>query len=94
MAGKAIDLGAAGERLARNLGAIRAARRLTYTEISTLLSAAGREISPLAVRRIENGERRADAQDIVTLSAVLGIPVETLLLGEVEISVEWKVVRS
>ncbi len=40
----------------------------------------GREIPPLGLRRIESGERRVDADDLVALAVALGVTPITLLM--------------
>lgn len=92
MTGKKIDIGPAGERLAANIKAIRTAKRLQYKELSDLMTAAGRPIAPLGVRRIEGHERRVDVQDLVTLAEVLGFPVEQLLSSSIELKAEYRVI--
>jgi len=92
MSGKKIDVGPVGERLAKNVQSIRTAKRLQYKELSDLMGSAGRPIAPLGIRRIEEQERRVDAQDLAALSGVLGFPVEQLLFSEIELEAEYKVV--
>jgi transcriptional regulator with XRE-family HTH domain len=84
-------LGPTGETLRENVRRLREDQRLTYVELSDRLSAAGRPIPVLGLRRIERGERRVDADDLVALAVVLGVNPSTLLLpytveGDTEIT--------
>lgn len=80
MAGKKSDLGPTGTTVADNVGRVRTGRNLTYAELSRRLHDNGREIPPLGLRRIESGERRVDADDLVALAAALKISPTTLLM--------------
>lgn len=85
MAGKKLDLGATGETVAANVTRLRDAAGLNYTEMSERLADAGRVISPVAVRRIESGERRVDTDDLVALALALGVsPITLLIPGNVD----------
>jgi len=53
---------------------------LTYAELSRLLVRNGRDLAPLALRRIEAGTRRVDVDDLVALAAALGCSPITLLV--------------
>ena len=55
-------------------------RRLGYAELSRELAEIGREIPPLGLRRIETGERRVDADDLVALAFVFDVSPLALLL--------------
>lgn len=63
-----------------NVKRVRGARSLNYADLSRKLGELGRSISPLAVRRIEEGERRVDADDLMALSVALEVPPNSLLL--------------
>lgn len=78
MAGKAIELGPAGAYVATNVKRLRG--DLAYTELSKRLADAGRDIPPLAVRRIEEGARRVDVDDLVALAVALGVSPISLLM--------------
>lgn len=80
-----MELGATGEAVAHNVKRLRESANLTYTEVSKLLAARNRSISPLAVRRIEEMERRVDVDDLVALAVILDVsPVSLLYPGAVE----------
>lgn len=82
MAGRPIELGPSGESVATNVQRLRKGQKLTWTDVARSASAAGRPMSALAVRRIEEGGRRVDADDLVALAVVLGVTPTTLLLPD------------
>lgn len=75
-----MDVGPSGETVAENIKRVREAQKLTYTELSRRLSDCGRPVSPLAVRRIEEKERRVDVDDLVAFAVSLGVTPKTLLM--------------
>lgn len=80
MAEQRVSLGPVGEALRRNVRRIREGQRLTYVDLSKKLAEAGRSIPVLGLRRIEQGERRVDADDLLALAYVLGVsPVDLLV---------------
>jgi transcriptional regulator with XRE-family HTH domain len=78
MADKKNPLGPTGEHVRANVARLRG--RMQYKELSERLGAVGRPIPPLGLRRIEAGERRVDADDLMALAVVLGVPPNSLLL--------------
>jgi transcriptional regulator with XRE-family HTH domain len=78
MAGKRIELGATGQTVADNVERFR--RGMTYTDLSKRLAAIGRDIPALALRRIEQGDRRVDADDLLALALALGVSPANLLM--------------
>jgi transcriptional regulator with XRE-family HTH domain len=65
--------------VAENIRRLRAMRVMTYVALSRRLAVIGRPIPVLGLRRIEQGERRVDADDLVALAEVLGVePVQLL----------------
>ncbi len=75
-----MDMGPSGETVADNIKRVREARRWTYTELSKRLTDLGRSVSPLAVRRIEERERRVDVDDLVAFAIALEVTPKTLLM--------------
>ncbi|GAA3531297.1 hypothetical protein GCM10022419_008000 [Nonomuraea rosea] len=69
-----------GEQLKANIRRIREARNFTFQKLSDELARIGRPIPTLGLSRIEKGERRVDADDLVALALVLGVNVSALLL--------------
>jgi transcriptional regulator with XRE-family HTH domain len=85
MVGQKKEVGATGEAVARNVKRLREAANLTYTEVSKALAGVDRPMSPLAVRRIEEMERRVDVDDLLALAIVLGVtPISLLYPGAKE----------
>lgn len=79
MAGKKIELGPTGEIVRDNIRRLRRARGLGFAELSRELEHHGRPIPPLGLRRIEEGERRVDVDDLTALAVVLWTSPATLL---------------
>ena len=75
-----VRVGPAGRTLAANIKRIREAQRLTFVEVAKRLEDIGRPIAVLGLRRIEKGERRVDADDLLALAAVLGVHTVDLLV--------------
>lgn len=80
MAGKKSDLGPIGQNVTQTVHQFREKRGLGYAELSRKLADLGRDIPPLGLRRIESGERRVDADDLVALALALDVSVLALLL--------------
>lgn len=80
MAGKKSDLGPTGMSLTENVRRLREDRGISYAELSRRLADMGREIPPLGLRRIESGDRRVDADDLVALAVALGVSPISLLM--------------
>lgn len=55
---------------------------LTFAELSRKLEDLGRPIPPLGLRRIESGERRVDADDLIALAIALDVSPITLLMPQ------------
>lgn len=76
-------LGPVGRALAANVKHIRESQRLTFVALSERLTNVGRPIAVLGLRRIERGERRVDADDLLALARALGVhPVDLLVSDE------------
>ncbi len=74
------DLGPTGEHVALKVRTFREARHLGYAALSRRLGELGRKIPPLALRRIEAGERRVDVDDLVALALAFDVAPVALLL--------------
>jgi transcriptional regulator with XRE-family HTH domain len=69
------------ERVARNVAELRAERGLSVRQLAARLGeVVGHSLAPSAVSKIENGERRVDADDLVALAVALGVTPNRLLL--------------
>ncbi|MFI2714848.1 helix-turn-helix domain-containing protein [Streptomyces collinus] len=82
-----IELGPTGRTVAANVKRLREARGLTLRALSAELKERGRPLSADALNKIENGAqadgravRRVDVDDLVALSAALGVGPLALLL--------------
>ncbi|WP_422748608.1 XRE family transcriptional regulator [Mycobacterium sp. WMMD1722] len=58
--------------------------RMPVTELSEKLTALGRPIPPLGLRRIEDGSRRVDVDDLTSLALALDVSPVTLLMPYTE----------
>src|SRR3954468_4737560 len=73
-----------GDRLASNSKQLRERRDLTVRQLSTRLTELGRPILPSGITKIEQGQRRVDADDLMALAVALGVtPNRLLLTGEI-----------
>jgi transcriptional regulator with XRE-family HTH domain len=72
-------LGPTGETVAANVKRLRNKHGLAFTELSAKLSALGRPIPPLGLRKIESLDRRVDADDLMALAVALGTNPNALL---------------
>jgi transcriptional regulator with XRE-family HTH domain len=77
---RANELGPVGHQVARNLEDLREARRLTQRELAARMTALGRPVTMQMVSKMEQGERRVDADDLTTAAIALGVNVSALLL--------------
>ena len=75
-----VPLGPVGRYVIKNLTELRQARKLSYRELSDRLRELGRPIPTLGLSRIERGDRRVDADDLVALAIALGVNPTALLL--------------
>jgi transcriptional regulator with XRE-family HTH domain len=79
MAGKEIDIGPVGRRVARNIEDARRAKGMRLTELSESLRFKGRPIPANGLARIESGERRVDVEDLFVIASALDVTVLELL---------------
>ncbi|MEU7764347.1 helix-turn-helix transcriptional regulator [Nocardia sp. NPDC049190] len=82
MAEKRNPLGATGETVRGNVKAHRERLNLGFADLARRLDDLGRPIPVLGLSRIEKGERRIDADDLVSLAAALEISPLTLLMPD------------
>lgn len=76
---KRVPLGPTGEAVRANIKKIREEQNLSYAELSRRLAQVSRPMRVQGLRRIEAGERRVDVDDLVALSAALGVVPADLL---------------
>ncbi|MGW5273595.1 helix-turn-helix domain-containing protein [Streptomyces sp. NPDC004044] len=72
--------GPASQHVSANLPRLRKARGLSTTALAAELKEQGQYIPPTGITRIEKGERRVDADDLIALALVLNVSPLTLLL--------------
>src|ERR1700685_481655 len=72
-------LGPTGERLATRLKQLRHERGLTLSGLASKLNDLGRPILVSALSKIEKGQRRVDADDLLALAAALDVSPHELL---------------
>jgi len=82
-------MGPTGDTTRWNIQRYREDLGLSHTELSRRLDELGRPIAPLGLRRIEAGERRVDADDLVALAIALGVNPNALLLQPVSVANGW-----
>lgn len=80
MGTRAVQRGATAETVSANVKRLREGQNLGYAELSRRLKAIGRSIPELGLRRIEEGERRVDADDLMALAGALDVSPITLLM--------------
>lgn len=80
MAGKEMTEGATGRQVRENIKRIREARDMSWAQMSRFLERAGRPIAALGLRRIEDGSRRVDVDDLMAIAVVLDVTPNDLLL--------------
>ncbi len=95
-------LGPTGHTVRLNIARLRGG--MQYKQLSEKLAEIGRPIPPLGLRRIEDGERRVDVDDLVALAVALdvnpaalllpsedrGVPVEVTGVGSIEFKELWR----
>lgn len=80
MPAKRNPLGPTGETVRANVIALRERRNLSYAQLSRKLKTAGRAIPELGLRRIEDGDRRVDVDDLMALAEALEVwPIALLM---------------
>lgn len=80
MTTKRNPLGTTGETVRANVLALRERNNLSYAQLSRTLRERGRVIPELGLRRIEDGDRRVDVDDLLALAAALDVSPITLLM--------------
>ncbi|GGL09732.1 helix-turn-helix domain-containing protein [Nocardia jinanensis] len=80
MAGKEPEYGQTAETVAANITRLRTAQNLTYTDVSERVKSAGWSLTPVAVRRIENKQRKVSPDDLTSLAVALRVSPTTLLM--------------
>jgi hypothetical protein len=73
------DIGPSGRAVADTVERLRVQSNLTFDALSKALTAQGRTIPPLGLRRIRDYTRRVDVDDLVALAAVLNTTPQALM---------------
>lgn len=79
MSSRDLSGGPTAEAVRRNVRELRETIGLTYAELSRRLDSKGHPLAVLALRRIEDGERRVTVDDLCALASVLGVSPNALL---------------
>ncbi|TMR95581.1 helix-turn-helix domain-containing protein [Nonomuraea basaltis] len=79
MANRPIDLGPTGKRVADNVAALRKSLGLDQRQLSERMEALGRPMQPSVISKIEKGDRRIDADDLMALALALDVTPNRLL---------------
>jgi transcriptional regulator with XRE-family HTH domain len=87
VAGREIEVGEAGRRVAKAIQLTRQNKRMTLRDMAAALTALGRPIGENSLGRMERGERRVDVDDLYAVAEVLEVPVAHLLEGRVDATV-------
>lgn len=74
------ESGSTPPQVARNIERVRKARQLKQKDVSERLRAVGRPILATVVSKIERGERRVDADDVMAFALAMNVSPLTLLL--------------
>lgn len=74
------DVGPTGKTVGVNVERVRRGRRMALKELSAELSALGRPISLSGLSKLENGDRKADADDLMALALALNVSPIALML--------------
>jgi len=85
MAGKEPDYGPTAKTVAENIMLLRERQQLTYTRVSERLDKLGWPLTPAAIRRVENCERRITVDDLMAFALALDVSPATLLQPGVDI---------
>ena len=83
MGARAIDLGPTGRIVATNVARFRGLRGMRLAGLSEQMTAVGRPMSVTTLSAIENGDRRADVDDLVAISAALNVSPAAMLMPPV-----------
>lgn len=83
MGTRAIELGPTGRIVATNIARFRGVRGLRLAGLSERMTAVGRPMSVTTLSAIENGDRRADVDDLVAIAAALNVSPAALLMPSV-----------
>ena len=84
MAGREPDYGPTARTVAENITLLREKQQITFTRLSERLEQIGWPLTPAAVRRVENCQRRVTVDDLVAFALALKVSPATLLMPHVD----------
>lgn len=84
MVGREPDYGPTAKTVADNIALLRERQQITFTRLSERLGKIGWPLTPAAVRRVENCERRVTVDDLVAFAVALKVSPATLLMPHVD----------
>ena len=98
MAARAVKQGPVGRRTRANMRLIRDAQGITLRELDKLTAELGHPLAHGTLSEIENGNRRCDVDDLVTIATALSVEPHALLgigpnIGEVIHEIVERTVR-
>ncbi|HZM77576.1 MAG TPA: helix-turn-helix transcriptional regulator [Candidatus Limnocylindrales bacterium] len=82
MGTKPVQSGPIGERIRFQLKALRDEQSLTQANLASVAAQLGRPMADNTLAKIETGQRRMDADDVVMMALALGTTPNRLLLGD------------
>jgi transcriptional regulator with XRE-family HTH domain len=77
-----VHLGATGEQVRSNIRRLRERGGLSQAQLARLTTSTTRPLASVAINEIENGARRVDVDDLVSLAAALGVNPNALLMPD------------
>lgn len=76
------DLGPTGRTVGENIARVRRSQQMSLQQLEERLESMGRRISLSGLSKIERGERRVDADDLMVLAIALDVAPTSLLLPQ------------
>ncbi|WP_156773007.1 helix-turn-helix domain-containing protein [Nocardia sp. 852002-51101_SCH5132738] len=86
MAGKEPEYGPTATAVAENVARLRGELNMSYTDVSDRMREGGWSLSPVAIRRIENKQRKVSPDDLTALAIALRVTPPALLMPDTETS--------
>jgi transcriptional regulator with XRE-family HTH domain len=77
-----VQLGATGEQVRANVRRLRERLGLSQAQLARQTSGTSRPLASTAINEIENGARRVDVDDLVSLAVALGVNPNALLMPD------------
>lgn len=77
-----VQLGATGEQVRANVRRLRERRGVSQAQLARQTADTSRPLASTAINEIENGARRVDVDDLLTLAVALGVNPNALLMPD------------